>query len=60
MKYAALIKRLEKEAGAILIREGSNHSIYAVNGKHFPIPRHPNKEVPTGTLSTILKQAGLK
>lgn len=29
-------------------------------GKYFPVPRHDSKEVATGTLNRIYKDAGLK
>ena len=31
-----------------------------ITGKEFPIPRHDSKEIATGTLNRILKDAGLK
>ncbi len=41
MKRRDLINHLEKE-GVLLLREGSNHSIYynAVNNKVTAVPRH--------------------
>ena len=60
MKYNELLRKLQKEAGAKVHREGANHTILDVNGKLIPIPRHGSKEVPTGTLKQILKAAGLK
>ena len=31
-----------------------------ITGKEFAIPRHDSKEIATGTLNRILKDAGLK
>lgn len=61
MKYSELHKIL-KEAGCYILREGSNHPIWfsPITQKTFPTSRHEGQEVKTGTLNSILKQAGLK
>lgn len=60
MKLGELIKLLKKN-GFTLKREGANHSIYwkSSDGTEITIPRHA-KEIATGTLNSILKDAGLK
>ena len=60
MKTAELLKLLKK-AGCQEVREGGNHTIYRspLTGKIFSLSRHA-KELPTGTVNQILKDAGLK
>lgn len=60
MKTAELVKLLKKH-GIKFVRAGANHDEYysPITGKKFPVWRH-SKEVPTGTLHEILKQAGVK
>lgn len=59
MKTSALIKELKK-AGCYFIRDGGNHGIWysPITGKKFPVWHH-NKEIPTGTLNKIKKEAGI-
>lgn len=61
MKTSELVKMLKK-AGCTLHREGANHDIWysPLTGKYFTLWRHPSKEVPTGTVRSIMKDAGLK
>ena len=61
MKYSEL-KKLLKENGCRIEREGANHEIWysPVTGKSFPVGRHDSKDVVSGTLNAIKKQAGLK
>ena len=60
MRTAELLKLLKKH-GIYKVREGGRHEIYysPITGKSFPVGRHA-KEIPTGTLDSILKDAGLK
>ena len=60
MRTDELLKLLKKH-NVVKIREGGNHSIYYshITGKSFAVGRHA-KEVPTGTLQKILKDAGIK
>jgi mRNA interferase HicA len=53
--------KLLKKYDIVKVREGGNHTIYysKITGKKFAIGRH-SKEIPTGTLRKILKDAGLK
>lgn len=61
MKVSEL-KKLLKQEGCYLDAEYTNHEWWysPKTGKHFPIPRHNAKEIKTGTLNSILKDAGLK
>lgn len=60
MRTAELLKLLKKH-GIYNVRAGGRHEIYysPITGKYFPVGRHA-KEIPTGTLDSILKDAGLK
>ena len=61
MKTSELIKLL-KEAGCSKVRSGGNHDIWhsPVTNKDFVVPRHPGREIPTGTAAKIMKDAGLR
>lgn len=60
MKYKVLLKILKRNKCYIL-RHGSRHDIWysEISNKQFPVPRHKT-ELKTGTLSNILKEAGIK
>jgi predicted RNA binding protein YcfA (HicA-like mRNA interferase family) len=61
MKFSELYRKLER-AGWYLDRT-SKHKIYVHNdhpGVTIPVGKHPSKEVPFGTMKSILKAAGLK
>jgi predicted RNA binding protein YcfA (HicA-like mRNA interferase family) len=53
--------KLLKKYNVVKIREGGNHSIYysKITGKSFAVGRH-SKEIPTGTVAKILRDAGIK
>ncbi|MCC8067483.1 MAG: type II toxin-antitoxin system HicA family toxin [Clostridiales bacterium] len=53
--------KLLKKAGCYVIRQGTNHTIWfsPVTGKQFAVPRHKG-EIKTGTVNSILKDAGIK
>ena len=53
MKRRDLIKKL-LDAGFVLVRNGSNHDVYAKGSVTEPIPRH--NEVPEGLARKILKR----
>ncbi len=57
MKQSDLCKRL-KEAGCFIYRHGARHDIWEspVTGLRCPIPRHGAKEIPTGTLKSIMEK----
>lgn len=61
MKTSELIKILKKN-GCYFVEHGKEHDKWysEVTGKYFRLWRHPSKEVPTGTLNRILKDAGIK
>ncbi|MDR1343106.1 MAG: type II toxin-antitoxin system HicA family toxin [Prevotellaceae bacterium] len=60
MKWSELRKMVE-EKGWYLQRHGSKHDVYRHPDKnyHIEIERHNSKEVATGLLYRIKKQAGL-
>lgn len=61
MKTSELLKKLKKEANVEFVKHGTEHDVYyaPITGKNFRVPRH-KKEVPKGTLHSILTDAGLK
>lgn len=60
MNTSELLK-LFKENGIKLKEHGKRHDLYysPITNKTFPVPRHKT-EIPTGTLNSMLKDAGLK
>ena len=60
MKTAELLKLLKKH-GVYKLREGGRHEIYysPLTGKKISIGRHA-KELPLGTVNSILKDAGIR
>ena len=59
MKPRELISLLEKE-GFVFVRQSGSHAIYRKAGsKIIVVPIH-SKDIPTGTLNSILRDAGLK
>lgn len=59
MKPKELIKLLQKE-GFVFVRQSGSHAIYRKPGiKLIVVPIH-SRDVPIGTLNSILKDAGLK
>jgi len=61
MRYSELEKELKRIKCKVL-REGANHCIWysPITGKRFPVSRHKTEEVPTGTLKSIKRDAGLE
>lgn len=61
MKYSELEKEI-KQIGCYILKEGANHTIWfsPITGKKFPVSRHKTQEVPTGTLKSIRKAAGIE
>lgn len=57
VKRRDVVKYFE-ENGFYLLREGSNHSIYADDNKTIPIKRH--SVIDRITANELCKQAGLK
>ncbi len=58
MKPKELIRLLEKQ-GFIFIRQSGSHAIYKKNNaKMVVVPIH-NRDIPNGTLNSIMKDAEL-
>jgi predicted RNA binding protein YcfA (HicA-like mRNA interferase family) len=61
VKVRDLLKLLMDDGWAIKNQEGSHrHFIHPMKPGKVTVPGHPSIEVPPGTLSSVLKQAGLK
>ena len=62
MKTSELVKLLKKSGHCHFAEHGKEHDKWHSDktGKDFMVPRHPGKEIPKGTLNSILKDAGLK
>jgi len=59
MKPRELIKLLEKN-DFVFVRQSGSHAIYKKSGhKIIVVPIH-SKDIPTGTLNAILRDAALK
>lgn len=61
MKYSELEKMLRR-AGCTIHHEGARHTIWysPITQETFPVGRHKNEDVKSGTLNAILKAAGQK
>ncbi|UWO23161.1 type II toxin-antitoxin system HicA family toxin [Marvinbryantia formatexigens] len=61
MKTSELIRMLKKY-DCFFVEHGKEHDKWhsVITGKDFRIPSHRGKEIPMGTVSRILKDAGLK
>ncbi len=55
------IVRILKQKGFVLDRSRGSHQIWfhPISGKRVVVPMH-NKDIPSGTLYSILKQAGIE
>ena len=62
MKTSELVKKLKKTKKCYFVEHGKEHDKWysEITGNYFRIPRHPSKEIKTGTLESILQDAGLK
>ena len=62
MKVSELIKLLKKSKKCYLTDHGREHDRWHsdITGKDFMVPRHQAKEITSGTLDRIMKDAGLK
>ena len=60
MKSSSLIKMIEKDGWYIVRTKGSHHHFKHPHKKGIVTIPNPKKDVPKGTLNSILKQAGLK
>ena len=59
MSGKELVKKLER-AGWVLDRITASHHIMAKGTKTLSVPVHANRDLPAGTLHSLLKEAGLK
>ena len=61
MKVSELQKLLKKNY-CFFVEHGKEHDKWhsRITGNDFRVPRHPSKEIPTGTLKRILKDAGIQ
>ena len=61
MKVSELI-RILKRSGCRFVEHGREHDKWHsdTTGKDFRVPRHKSKEIPSGTLKAILKDAGIE
>lgn len=55
------LTRLLRGKGCYCVGNGKIHDLWYSprTGATFPVPRHGSKEIPNGTLNSILKQAGV-
>lgn len=61
MKVRDLLKMLVDDGWTVKNQEGSHrHFVHPVKPGKVTVPGHPSIDVPAGTLSSILRQAGLK
>lgn len=61
MKVRDVMKLLEQDGWALKSTEGSHRQfVHRTKRGKVTVSGHPSIEVPPGTLSSILKQAGLK
>lgn len=60
MKFSEFYKLIESEGWTV--SKGKKHYKYVHPDYKYSIPvgRHPSKEVPSGTLNEMMKQAGIK
>jgi predicted RNA binding protein YcfA (HicA-like mRNA interferase family) len=58
MKSKELISKLLKDGWEK--QTGGKHLIMVKGNKRVPIPVHSSKDLPTGTLKSIIKATGLK
>lgn len=60
MKYSELEAELSA-AGCFVVRKGGNHLIWysPITDLKFPLGHHGSKEVPTGTMKKVRRQAGV-
>ena len=61
MNYGELKRKL-KQGGCYLEKEGKKHELWfsPITGKSFPVGRHNQQEVASGTLKSILRDSGLE
>lgn len=60
MKSSSLIKLIQEDGWKLVRTKGSHHHFKHHTKKGLVTVPHPKKDVPIGTVNSILKQAGLK
>ncbi len=60
MNSSSLKKMLEKDGWYLVRTKGSHHHFKHPGKEGIVTLPHPKKDVPKGTVNSILKQAGLK
>lgn len=60
MKSGTLIKRIQKEGWQLVRTKGNHHHFKHPSRKGIITIPHPKKDIPKGTVGSILRQAGLK
>jgi predicted RNA binding protein YcfA (HicA-like mRNA interferase family) len=60
MDSRELIKQLEADGWFLVRTRGSHHHYKHQNKKGIVTIPHPKRDLPKGTLNSILKQAGIK
>ncbi|MDG1054523.1 MAG: type II toxin-antitoxin system HicA family toxin [Flavobacteriaceae bacterium] len=60
MRSSALIKILQKEGWQLVRTKGSHHHFKHPTRKGIVTVPHPKKDIPKGTVGSILRQAGSK
>ena len=60
MDSRTLIKMLEKDGWALVATRGSHHQFKHPRKAGRVMVPHPKKDLPLGTVKSVLKQAGLK
>ena len=60
MNSAKLIRMLEDDGWQVIRINGSHHHLKHPTKKGLVTVPHPKKDLPAGTVASILKQAGLK
>jgi mRNA interferase HicA len=53
------LRRFLRARGCIF-EEGKKHTMVRLGARSAMMPRHPSKEIASGTLNAILRQLGLK
>lgn len=60
MKSSSLIKMIEADGWYLVRTKGSHHHFKHPTKKGIVTIPHPKKDVPLGTVKSIIKQAGLE
>lgn len=58
MRVAEFVRWLRSQG--VQVSDGSKHLALDYKGNRSTLPRHPGKELATGTMHAVLKQLGLK